>query len=194
MIFQGGTFTLTQGLTIGSAEGTVDVKGGTFDVKTTKKLTFVGKSNLTGGTITTTDAGELSFKGNATINGTTLTLGDNAVTNIETDSTTKTSTLNVSAATFGTLVKKDTQKIKVTTTAADETAVLRFTDTDTAINLAKTGGVGVLKDDGTGLLLQTLQLKVAMVYSQFLQQKQSSRKMSSSQLMPQIPSESLLMR
>ena len=148
---QGGTFTLTEGLTIGSAEGTVDVKGGTFDVKTTKKLTFVGKSNLTGGTITTTDAGELSFKGNATINGTTLTLGDNAVTNIETDSTTKTSTLNVSAATFGTLVKKDTQKIKVTTTAADETAVLRFTDTDTAINLAKTGGVGVLKDDGTGL-------------------------------------------
>uniref|UniRef100_UPI00294295BC beta strand repeat-containing protein n=1 Tax=Anaerobiospirillum succiniciproducens TaxID=13335 RepID=UPI00294295BC len=148
---QGGTFTLTEGLTIGSAEGTVDVKGGTFDVKTTKKLTFVGKSNLTGGTITTTDAGELAFKGNATINGTTLTLGDNAVTNIETDATTKTSTLNVSAATFGTLVKKDTQKIKVTTTAADETAVLRFTDTDTAINLAKTGGVGVLKDDGTGL-------------------------------------------
>ena len=148
---QGGTFTLTEGLTIGSAEGTVDVKGGTFDVKTTKKLTFVGKSNLTGGTITTTDAGELAFKGNATINGTTLTLGDNAVTNIETDATTKTSTLNVSAATFGTLVKKDTQKIKVTTTAADETAVLHFTDTDAAINLAKTGGVGVLKDDGTGL-------------------------------------------
>ena len=157
---QGGTFTLTEGLTIGSAEGTVDVKGGAFDVKTTKKLTFVGTSNLTGGTITTTDAGELVFKGNATISGTTLTLGDNAVTNIETDSTTKTSTLNVSAATFGTLVKADTQKIKVTTTAANETAVLRFTDTDTAINLTKTGGVGVLKDDGTGLAATNFATKV----------------------------------
>ena len=153
-------FTATKNLSIGSAEGTVDVKGGTFDVKTTKKLTFVGTSNLTGGTITTTGAGELVFKGNATISSTTLTLGDNAVTNIETDATTKTSTLNVSAATFGTLVKKDTQKIKVTTTANNETAELHFTDTNKAINLAKTGGVGVLKDDGTGLAATNFATKV----------------------------------
>ncbi|WP_027938819.1 beta strand repeat-containing protein [Anaerobiospirillum succiniciproducens] len=147
-----GTFTLTEGLTIGSAAGTVDVNGGKFTVPTGQKLSFVGTTNLTSGTITTTDAGELVFKGNATINGTTLTLGAKAKTNIETDATTKTSTLNVSATTFGTLVKEDNRKIKVTTTAADETAVLHFTDTDTAINLAKTSGVGVIKDDGTGLV------------------------------------------
>ena len=153
-------FTATKNLSIGSAEGTVDVNGGAFTVKDTKTLTFVGTSNLNSGTITTEDGGKLAFKGEATINGTTLTLGNNAVTNIETDATTKTSTLNVSAATFGTLVKKDTQKIKVTTTAADETAVLHFTDTDAAINLAKTGGVGVLKDDGTGLAATNFATKV----------------------------------
>ena len=153
-------FTATKNLSIGSAEGTVDVNGGTFTVKDTKTLTFVGTSNLNSGTITTEDGGKLAFKGEATINGTTLTLGNNAVTNIETDATTKTSTLNVSAATFGTLVKKDTQKIKVTTTANNETAELHFTDTNKAINLAKTGGVGVLKDDGTGLAATNFATKV----------------------------------
>ncbi|WP_308497725.1 hypothetical protein, partial [uncultured Anaerobiospirillum sp.] len=145
-----GTFTATKGLNIGIAGANVNVNGGEFTVPTSQKLSFVGTTNLSGGTITTTDAGELVFKGNATINGTTLTLGTSAVTNIETDAATATSTLNVSSATFKTLVA-DAKKVKANAANSGDTAVLHFTDTETAINLAA-GGVGVLKDDGTGLV------------------------------------------
>ena len=147
-------FTATENLSIGSAEGTVDVNGGTFTVKDTKTLTFVGTSNLNSGTITTESGAKLSFKGEATINGTKLTLGDNAETNIETDATTKTSTLNVSSDTFKTLVA-DAKKVKANAANSGDTAVLHFTDTDTAINLAA-GGVGVLKDDGKGLVAENV--------------------------------------
>ena len=143
-------FTATKNLSIGSAEGTVDVNGGTFTVKDTKTLTFVGTSNLNSGTITTENGGMIAFKGEATINGTTLTLGAGAVTNIETDATTKNSTLNVSSATFKTLVA-DAKKVKANAASSGDTAVLHFTDTETAINLAA-GGVGVLSDDGTSLV------------------------------------------
>ena len=149
-----GTFTATTGLNIGIAGANVDVNGGEFTVPTTQKLSFVGTTNLSGGTITTTDAGELVFKGNATINGTKLTLGDNAVTNIETDAATATSTLNVSSATFKTLVA-DAKKVKANAANKGDVAVLHFTDTETAINLAA-GGVGVLKDDGKGLVAENV--------------------------------------
>ena len=148
-----GTFTATQGLNVGIANAEVNVTGGTFDVADGQNLAFIGNTSIQSGTtLKTAGSGTLSFNGEATIaDDVTFNLGDNAVTNIVTDATTKNSTLNVSAKTFGTLVA-DAKKVKANAANEGDTAVLHFTDTDKAINLAKTGGVGVLKDDGTGLV------------------------------------------
>ncbi len=60
----------------------------------------------------------------------------------------------MSAKTFGTLVA-DAKKVKANAANKGDVAVLHFTDTETAINLAA-GGVGVLKDDGTGLVAKNV--------------------------------------
>ena len=139
-----GTFTLTEGLTIGSVEGSVVVNSGTFTVPAKKTLAFKGTTNLNSGTaITTTADGKLSFTGNATIaDDAKLTLGDTSVTVIASDAALdeKTATLNVSTKKFGDLTKAAGNKIEASG-AAGTVAELHFTDSGAAIDLAKVGAL-----------------------------------------------------
>ena len=145
---QSGTFTLTEGLTVGSAKGTVDITGGKITVADTKTLTLVGTSNLKSGSdITTTTGGKLAFKGNGTIaDDAKLTLGNTSETNIVADATTTHSQLNVSKTVFGTLTKEAGNKVVASGAAATQVSELHFTDDSVDLSSA---GVGILADGGT---------------------------------------------
>ena len=148
---QGGTFTLTKGLTVGSAKGTVDITGGKITVADNETLTLVGTSNLKAGSnITTTAGGKLAFKGEGTIaDEATLTLGNTSVTNIVADANTTHSKLNVSKTVFGTLTKEAGNKVVASGAASGQVSELHFTDD--SIDLSSTG-VGIL-DDSKGTLV-----------------------------------------
>ena len=139
-----GTFTLTEGLTIGSVDGTVDVNSGTFTVPDNTTLAFKGNTNLNAGTdITTTAGGKLSFTGTATIaDDAKLKLGATSVTVIAADAALneKTATLNVSTTKFGVLTKETGNKIEASG-ATGTVAELHFTDSGAAIDLAKVGAL-----------------------------------------------------
>ncbi|MGN8851458.1 beta strand repeat-containing protein [Anaerobiospirillum succiniciproducens] len=150
----GKTITLTDGvlesankLTIEAAkDGEFNANGGEIKVAPNNSLTLKGTANINQGA-KLSNSGTLVVTGKTTISDkATFALGDNGLVQITgddqgADDAAKTSTLTISKATFGTLTKGATQKVKASG-AAGTHAVLSFTDDK--INLVDDG---IIKND-----------------------------------------------